>query len=123
MFTSRACARASRGVQRHIEATAAAGLSRLTSYRLPHSLLSQQSAKCADAMFDFSGGRAKRLLSLQAPEAVTCAAPHIADTAFLLSGAANGAIHVWQVNNGSLITVGWRGCCCQRTYTCQNCST
>lgn len=57
-------------------------------------------------MYDFSGGRVKRLLSLQCEHAVTSAAPHIsAHTAFLLTGSHSGEVSVWQVDNGTLVTV------------------
>ncbi len=49
--------------------------------------------------------RARRLLSLQAPEPVTCAAPQVDGTAVLLTGVASGAIHVWQVNTAAQLTV------------------
>ena len=49
--------------------------------------------------------RARRLLSLQAPEPVTCAAPQVDGTAVLLTGATSGAIHVWQVNTATQLTV------------------
>ncbi|GAB4820021.1 hypothetical protein N2152v2_007067 [Parachlorella kessleri] len=48
--------------------------------------------------------RARRLLSLQAPEPVTCAAPQVDGTAVLLTGVASGAIHVWQVNTAAQLT-------------------
>lgn len=60
---------------------------------------------CQSSSMADGGGRARRLLSLQTDGRVTCASAHIGETAFVLSGADTGAVHLFQVNNGSLVAV------------------